>query len=58
VDPRAWKCYLAGAFLAPLWGFEMFVVIRLVFLILFIGCVSAAADDCQPCEDPSQIFCC
>jgi len=36
----------------------MFVVIRFVFLVFFVASISAGANDCQPCEDPSQLFCC
>ncbi len=36
----------------------MSLFIRLVFAVLFAGAISAVAEDCQPCDDPSQIFCC
>jgi hypothetical protein len=36
----------------------MAIVLRLILAVLFAGVLSAVAEDCQPCEDPSQIFCC
>ena len=34
----------------------MIVVARIVFLLLAFGFMGSMSD-CQPCEDPSQLFC-
>lgn len=31
--------------------------IPFVIVLLALGLLLCGADDCQPCEDPSQLFC-
>ncbi len=36
----------------------MAIALRLVIAVIFAAALSAGMEDCQPCDDPSQIFCC
>jgi hypothetical protein len=35
----------------------MIILARLVVTVLLAVVLSAGLEDCQPCEDPSQLFC-
>jgi hypothetical protein len=35
----------------------MAILLRLVIVLALAGGVSFGMEDCQPCDDPSQLFC-